>query len=45
LILSYGARLDGVKPDELARQLYRDAERELLGGEPEVRAKAADERA
>jgi len=45
LILSYGARLDGVKSDELARQLYRDAERELLGGEPGLRAKAADERA
>jgi MoxR-like ATPase len=45
LILSYGARLDGVKPDELARQLYREAERELLGGEPAVRTKAADERA
>ena len=46
LILSYGARLDGVKPDELARQLYRDAERDLLGAEPTVRAaKAANERA
>ena len=34
LILSYGARLDGVRPDQLARQLYQEAERELLGATP-----------
>ena len=45
LILSYGARLDGVKPDELARQLYQEAERDLLGAEPALRAKAANESA
>jgi MoxR-like ATPase len=42
LILSYGARLDGVRPDRLARQLYQEAERELLasGDGGAARAKA-----
>jgi MoxR-like ATPase len=38
LILSYGARLDGVRAHDLALTLYREVERELLGALPEQRA-------
>jgi MoxR-like ATPase len=41
LILSYGARLDGVRARDMAHELYREVERELLG---EMPAPAAAER-